>query len=558
MYKDAMVASTEERAVTKKRQGELPEVVGRQAERVVDEWADRAGIGIEVLSPDNHGIDRWFELRPDPLLPPGVGLDALPKDIHGYIQVKGTQHPENPCPISLSNLRRAVNLDHPFFYLGIVLDEALGVSRAHLVHVDEQLVGRVLEALRKLDEEDLKSLHKKTLSLSWTEANALASASPAALVGRIYDLVERPETYAKRKRRWRERVGYGERPIRLQVKVHGTREQIAMAFVGEGRLEADVLEHSDVRFGIHRPVRNGIPLGRALLSFGEVENAPRAEVRAWNDDAAPTVIRGRLRFSPTSHPQVMRFSSPSLQVDLRDHPKDDEKSMLDLRHLGLLDLDAPLPLRALADASALLWSLLRPGGEGELRCLGETIDLRPALEPRPRKILRDMAPFEWAFAVAREAGIDESAEVRPRSILSQARAFCAWGAYLGRAQEPVKLAFPTTAYRGGPACATMLALAELAGHYVVQALAFRDETPEPSEEGLTMRALPHAKSRARLLRPDEASQFDPIAEMADFEKGLDDSNQFLLIQSTSSITEEWDAGPKRAALRQPSEKSHFR
>jgi len=520
-----------------------PEVVGRQAERIVDEWADRGGIGIEKLSPDNHGIDRWFELRPDPLLPPGAGLDALPKDIQGFIQVKGTQHPDNPCSISLTNLRRAVHLDQPFFFLGVVLDDNLEVSRAHLVHVDEALVGRVLEALRALDFEDHQTLHKKSLSFSWTEETLLASPSASALAGRIYDLVGPPETYAERKGRWRKRVGYGDRPVQLAVRVRGTREQIAMAFVGEGRLEAEILEHSEVRFGIPRPAIHGIPPGPAFISFGEGSKKTEAEVCCWNEGATPVVVRGSLRVAPTRSPTVMKFTSPSLEVVLRDHPTDAQLSTLSIRHLGLLDLDRPRSLRALADASRLLWQLFRPGGAGELRCRGHTVDLRPApgLFPHEESLLRHAAPFEWALAVAREAGIHDDSKVRPRSILDQAHRLCAWGAYLGTAQEPVHLSFQTTGYPGGPACVTMLALAELAERRVVQALAFRDEVPAVSGDELTLRALPHAKSRARVLNPGEASLFDPTSEMGEFEKGLDDSNQFLLIQSTDSVREEWDA-----------------
>ncbi|MDN7131194.1 hypothetical protein JNO04_02390 [Halomonas sp. MC140] len=77
------------------------------------------------------------------------------------VQVKATDKTQRKLPITLSNLRRLITAQMPAFFVFIEFDGKDVAQRAFVVHVDDNLISKVLERLHQVDQSEIDNNFNK-------------------------------------------------------------------------------------------------------------------------------------------------------------------------------------------------------------------------------------------------------------------------------------------------------------------------------------------------------------------------------------------------------------
>jgi len=133
--------------------------------------------------------------------------------------VKATGKRNDRIQVKLSNWDRLVKSPLPAFFLVLEFDGGLHPQRAYLVHVGEVWIRGVLKRERELGSGAAKQLHKKSLSLSYSDDSLLHALSGHTLWNAITRIVGVPARYHQNKARWVRTVGYEENPPQVQGKL---------------------------------------------------------------------------------------------------------------------------------------------------------------------------------------------------------------------------------------------------------------------------------------------------------------------------------------------------
>jgi hypothetical protein len=186
--------------------------VGDVAEAQFCLWCTQSGLVANRVTRDKTGWDYLIEYS--------AASQAWRADqVTCKVQIKGTAVDATAVPIKLSNFARMASDPHPWFVVVLSFDERGTAQRAHVVHVDEQLVARAYERVRVLPPGT--SLHDRTLTISWGDCERLDDLSGAGMSHRIKATIgESMWEYVKRKESWQECRRFAE-------YVHGTLSIVA-------------------------------------------------------------------------------------------------------------------------------------------------------------------------------------------------------------------------------------------------------------------------------------------------------------------------------------------
>lgn len=183
--------------------------LGQMGESTMELWCAQAGLVANGSKIDKSGWDFYLEF------PFEQGIST--KDLHRAafeckVQVKATDAQRRRVPIKLSNMRRLVTAQMPAFVLVLEFDGGDTVSRAYLIHVDEDIISRALKRMHELNQRSGASdFHKSTLSLGYSASHLLPALNGVALHGTISNYIgESIEKYVENKRKHMESAGYEE------------------------------------------------------------------------------------------------------------------------------------------------------------------------------------------------------------------------------------------------------------------------------------------------------------------------------------------------------------
>lgn len=485
--------------------------IGDEAEAIFDRWSRCAGFATAGQVPDRFGIDRWFEL-PALTPEPAGGLDHRVGPASCHLQVKGTTKPFGSTAIALTVWERFAKSDLPCFILGVELTRGLAFVRAHLVHVDEREIARVLRRLREQDAANASHLHLPTMRVRWTHSNAIGTPPAEGFLRTALEAVGDRDTYAARKRDWRQKAGYGKGGgITAQVNLLAPSTEVVQALLGNGkRLPVEVLRATETRFGIERPAP-----GFSSASRFEMELEPPRPVDAELIVQSPVVrvaVRGKLLSSldvglPISGAHhVWRFESTGLRLDITP-----SLASATLSHRAVERRDDPAVLRDLRRAADIIINLLRTDRTVEIVSTGRVainfeggVTLEQAEHGIPALCCR------WASLIAEDVGLPDDIVVTPASLFEQAETLQQWGAYLDKHSHvfldaDAALTLPDEPVMIRPYWVSI-------GEYVAaRVLAFHaDEEVSRTNEANAYRLRPAFQGRVHLLRPAEVFTFNPL------------------------------------------------
>ncbi|MDT3297499.1 hypothetical protein Q4Q57_20495, partial [Shewanella sp. SP2S2-6] len=123
--------------------------IGNLGETKLTEWCDAARLtSNESLHEDKMGWDHLIEF---PYLKSDKPKDKQPKPIECKVQVKSTFREDGGVQIKLSALKRLVDYTSPAFILFYEFKgkEAPTLDNSYLVHVDKNIISRVLKRIRE-------------------------------------------------------------------------------------------------------------------------------------------------------------------------------------------------------------------------------------------------------------------------------------------------------------------------------------------------------------------------------------------------------------------------
>ena len=235
--------------------------VGRMAESLVQLWAAQHGFIANKAYVDATGWDYLLEFDRPSARPAALrSLDHEPSADASLVQVKGTDSGTSVA-IKLDNMKRLIDWPIPTFIFIAVYDGAADPKATYLVPVDEELTRRVLERLRSVPDDQQDRLHAMTLSVTWEDRHRLVANDGGALRDAVALHVGKdPAAYAARKLKWKETLGYGERPYRGRLVFKekdpnkAERHMVSFAIGLTDRLEASVIDICETRFGITKPL----------------------------------------------------------------------------------------------------------------------------------------------------------------------------------------------------------------------------------------------------------------------------------------------------------------
>jgi hypothetical protein len=255
--------------------------VGRMGESEFRQWCAQCGLVPNPPSEDAGGWDFIVQFKTPPSSKAVLALDQMEFPTVFWVQVKSTDTRDAP-DISLSNWRKLVDPALPAFVLLMNFGGGERPVEANLVHVDGDLITKVLRRLRKLDPADAGVLHKRTLSVAWDQTHALHELNGASLRKAIERaLGPSPKRYWETKKRWYEEAGYSGARYRMQFTTGSAAEQDALdrlvdvALGLSKELPSTLTGFEEIRFGIPAPTHSLGDLPRDVtLGFPALPHLP--------------------------------------------------------------------------------------------------------------------------------------------------------------------------------------------------------------------------------------------------------------------------------------------
>lgn len=261
-------------------------------------WCGQAG-----LIHNKSGIDAtgWDYLIEFPARERRAVSSLHDPDLQCRVQVKSSDHRKGYVDIALSNVHRLATAPLPAFFLIIEFDQNEVPQRAFLVHVDQDLIYRALEALALGSERDTKPAHRRTLRIRYSDQHRLQSPSGSsfatALTAAIGPSMLR---YVDGKKRDLENAGYDNQSVGICFST-ATNEDLEQLIDVSLGLAASApitnLSSTLTRFGIKGP-NPQIPGGSARIEIFSDESPSPTVVRFRRGKLSPAIaFSGRLHRS---------------------------------------------------------------------------------------------------------------------------------------------------------------------------------------------------------------------------------------------------------------------
>lgn len=226
--------------------------LGLMGESTFSLWCADVGLIPNGSQIDKTGWDFFVEFPFSP------GLS--PHDIHKpafecKVQVKATDKSDRKLPITLANLRRLITAQMPSFFVFIEFDGKNAAQRAYVVHVDNELITKVLKKLHEVEQSKKENnFNKRKMTIHYNESNLLEEPNGESLkhcfsrhIGG--DVAE----YISNKKRHLESSGYENGFAQITFTTEGEdnlKTLIDMSLGIETEVELSKVRGVDTRFGI--------------------------------------------------------------------------------------------------------------------------------------------------------------------------------------------------------------------------------------------------------------------------------------------------------------------
>lgn len=173
-------------------------------------WCSEVGLIANKSTKDKMGWDFIVEF---PFSNEITGLTVHQSAPKCKVQVKATDGQERKLSIGLSNLRKLAVDPLPCFYIFIEYDTTNQPVRAFLRHMDEDLIGKVLELVTTTEQ--------KGYTLHYNESHQLSALTGESLAQKLKSYIGNLNDYTYRKKNFLENVGYDDERLKIKFDLIG-------------------------------------------------------------------------------------------------------------------------------------------------------------------------------------------------------------------------------------------------------------------------------------------------------------------------------------------------
>jgi len=341
--------------------------IGDKAEDQAQLWGTSAGFIVNPARRDRRGWDHIFELSLPREPRADDPFELATCAFTARVQVKAVSGARRSVPIKLSNWQRAIDDPLPWFLL-VVRYQARTIREVVLVHINQAVIERVIERVCALPKSAMTHLHRKKLSVKFSDGKLLEEPIERSLRSVIAEGVGRdPFEYAKAKQVWRDDAGYEDkRALNIHMKfgplqAEDLYRQLARASIGLDTLESSQVALSRTRFGRDVPLPSRQPISLQMSWGKEIGTdvvLSVSDVKGQHLASLPMLMRSSTRlFKLPDKFWLMRFES--LLIDMVV----DVAALRCSVNFNELPDDEPVSLKSLYNDLAFLKSLDEREGE---------------------------------------------------------------------------------------------------------------------------------------------------------------------------------------------------
>ena len=226
--------------------------LGLMGESTFSLWCADVGLIPNGSQIDKTGWDFFVEFP--------FNSDLSPLEIHKpafecKVQVKATDKNDRKLPITLSNLRRLITAQMPAFFVFIEFDKEDMAQRAYVVHVDNELISKVLKRLHEIEQSAKdNNFNKRKMTIHYDESNLLDMANGHSLKDRfLHHIGSDVSEYIVNKKSHLESTGYEDGFAQMTFTTEGEESLQTLIDVSLGieeEVEVTKFKGVDTRFGI--------------------------------------------------------------------------------------------------------------------------------------------------------------------------------------------------------------------------------------------------------------------------------------------------------------------
>ncbi len=299
--------------------------IGGGGEHFFKAWCNMVGIVANASDSDMHGWDLLIEVDQ-----PGNVYSALTVhqgNMEAKVQIKSTDGSKKNVDVELSNLWKMSTTLLPAFYVLIEFDNKSLPVRGYVKHVDEELIGQVLERVTKLVGEDSAvKLNKRKMRIKFdAEFSIQDPLTLKVMLGNYMGLSS--SRYSERKKKWLELAGFegGGYKVSFTISNLEQLEKFADASLGKNvgvGVEVEAVHGSLVRFGLSTSIPH-LSASTAILSLlqvmpdevGKVTIRDRSTGKSFAFDA--DLYRGGVNGFLPKEQRKIRIDARLFEVNMR-------------------------------------------------------------------------------------------------------------------------------------------------------------------------------------------------------------------------------------------------
>jgi len=226
--------------------------LGLMGESTFSLWCAEVGLIPNGSQIDKTGWDFFVEFPFD--------SDLSPKRIHKpafecKVQVKATDKNDRKLSITLSNLRRLITAQMPAFFVFIEFDKKEIAQRTYVVHVDNELISKVLKRLHEIEHSEKDNVfNKRTMTIHYDDSNLLQMSNGNSLKNCFLGYIgDDASEYIASKKSHLESTGYEDGFAQMTFTTEGEENLKSLIDVSLGikdEVEIAKFRGVDTRFGI--------------------------------------------------------------------------------------------------------------------------------------------------------------------------------------------------------------------------------------------------------------------------------------------------------------------
>lgn len=226
--------------------------LGLMGESTFSLWCADAGLIPNGSQIDKTGWDFFVEFPFDS----GTTTTEIHKSaFECKVQVKATDKNERKLPITLSNLRRLITAQMPSFFVFIEFDGKNSAQRAFVVHVDNNLISKVLKRLHEVEQSEKDNVfNKRTMTIHYDDSHALKKLDGACLKENLLGhMGDNLAEYISKKKSHLESTGFEDGFAQMTFTTEGEDNLKTLIDVSLGikkRVDISRFEGTNIRFGI--------------------------------------------------------------------------------------------------------------------------------------------------------------------------------------------------------------------------------------------------------------------------------------------------------------------